>query len=81
MLTKSKYIIVTRDELPVVFSELMKHSDVARHMGGEHNVVSAGFCHIVDNRYTCYGESTSLKMKSRGDVDSRILNVLLGATE
>ena len=81
MFTKSKYIIIGRDEMPIVFPEVLKHSDVARMMGGEQNVTGAGFCHIIDDKYVCYGESTSLNVKSRGQQDSRILNFLLGAAE
>lgn len=81
MFTKSKYIIIGRDEMPIVFPELLKHSDVARQMGGAHNVTGAGFCHITDDKYVCYGESTSLNVKSRQEVDSKILNTLLGAAE
>jgi len=75
---KSKYIIVDSlaPELPVVFTELFTHSDIARSIGGK--VHSAGFCYIENNRYVCYGESVSLKVKSRGEIDSKILNNLLG---
>jgi len=79
MIFKSKYIIVDSlaPELPIVFTELLTHSDVARSIGGK--VHGAGFCHIENNRYVCYGESVSLKVKSRGEADSKILNNLLGA--
>lgn len=77
---KAKYIIIKQGtfEVPLVFSELNQHSDVAYALGGVQNVVGAGFCFIDEDRYQCYGESISCKVKSRGEVDSKILNRLLG---
>ena len=78
---KAKYIVIIPDhfELPMIFSEMMAHSDVTRSLGGE--VVGAGFCHIENDAYTCYGESTSLNIKSRHAVDAEILNKMLGVTD
>lgn len=78
MTIRAKYIIVIAHgmEMPIVFSELMKHTEMA----GNQKVVGAGFCY-VDHKtglYTCYGESTSLNIKSRNAVDEDILNELLG---
>jgi hypothetical protein len=77
---KSKYIIIDAlvSDTPIVFSEILTHADVARAMGGK--VKSAGFCYIQNNQYVCYGESISLKVQSRGADDSKILNLLLGAS-
>lgn len=75
---KAKYLIIKvgNIEQPVVFSELMAHSDVALGIGG--TVVGAGFCYINDlGRYQSYGESVSCRVKSREE-DSDILNRLLG---
>jgi len=74
---KSKYIIVKQGntELPFIFSELSVHNDIARAVGG--TVLGAGFCFISDDRYHCYGESISCKVKSRGHIDENILNSLL----
>jgi hypothetical protein len=89
---RSKYIVIDAavgGMLPVVFSELMSHADVAaalKHVGGG-EIVGAGFCHItnilndrdlIEPHYVCYGESNSLGVKSRGDDDSRVLNKRLG---
>lgn len=77
---KSKYIIVKQGGIttPVVFGDAAKHSDVARGFMPA-VIVGAGFCHInVDGRYDCYGESTSLNIKSNGDADSKLLNTFLG---
>jgi hypothetical protein len=77
---KSKYLVIDTAAgliLPFVFSELLSHDEMAAKFKGE--VIGAGFCYIQDNLYVCYGESISCKVKSRGEVDSRILNKLLGA--
>lgn len=81
MMFKSKYIVVARARVitPIVFSETMGHNEMAAAVRGE--VLGAGFCHINENQYTCHGESVSLKIKSRGEVDSNILNLYLGTKE
>ena len=78
---KSKYIIVEQGGFPIpfVFSDLCTHSDIARAVGG--TVTSAGFCFIDEERYHCYGESVSCKVKSNGDEDSKILNRMLGVDQ
>lgn len=74
---RSKYIVITQGkvELPIVFSELMQHIDVARSLGCR--VVGAGFCEIQDNQYVCYGESISLEIESRLLEDDVVLNRML----
>ena len=54
---KSKYLIIDTGMVvaPVVFTDLLTHADIARSIRGE--VLGAGFCHIQDNLYVCYGES------------------------
>lgn len=81
MYYKSKYIIVDTGQCiaPVVFSELLTHSDVAQALANSSSVLGAGFCYIQDNRYVCYGSSISLGVKSRGEEDSKFLNKYLGA--
>ena len=78
---KCKYIIVKHGstEQPFVFSELSVHSDIARAVGGE--VVGAGFCFIDEDRYCCYGESVSCKVKTRGEKDENVLNRMLGVDQ
>jgi len=79
---KSKYIILETGlipmGLPIVFSDLLTHADVARGIEYSGKVHGAGFCYVVNDRYVCYGESVSLNVKSRGEEDSKILNKLLG---
>lgn len=80
MYYKSKYI-VTEDNVPVVFSELApSHADVARALFPGLKIVGAGFCYIQDNRYVCYGESISLRVTSRDEQDSKVLNRYLGVS-
>lgn len=74
MYYKAKYVIIGHMQVPVVFSDLLGHDEIAHGQP----VVGAGFCYIRDSRYVCYGESVSLKVKSRGDADALILNKLLG---
>lgn len=70
----TKYII-TEDNLPVVFSDLQQHSNVAYALFPGKNIIGAGFVSVAYNGYyECYGESVSLKVQSRGDKDSDILN-------
>jgi hypothetical protein len=77
---KIKYIIVDAGfgtEAPVLFSELLKHSEVAN----GRKVYGAGFVQIHAEEKdgeqvlvaTCYGESTSLDIKSRPEEDSKIV--------
>jgi hypothetical protein len=77
---KVKYIIVVENgiEMPLVFSELMTHANVAHPY--HDRVVSAGFCYSQDDQWTCYGDSFSLKIKSRPE-DSTILTKFLAPKE
>jgi len=82
MFSKAKYIIVANStiELPYVFPELVKHSDLARLVTKDTTltVVGAGFCHVSNTgSYECYGDSSSLGVKSREE-DSDLLNRMLG---
>lgn len=81
MFYKAKYII-SESGLPVVFSELQTHADVAYALFGGAKIIGAGFVHVSSNgEYSCYGESVSLNVKSRGDEDSKLLNKMLGGKQ
>lgn len=81
MFYKAKYII-SETELPMVFSELQTHADVAYAIFGGAKIIGAGFVHVNrEGEYVCYGESVSLRVKSRGDEDSKILNKMLGGKQ
>jgi hypothetical protein len=74
----SKYIIVNNMgiECPIVFSPLLKHSDILV----EGKTVSAGFCFqkkgLGELSYETYGKSVSLNLSSRPE-DAEILNKLI----
>lgn len=77
-MAKTKYIIFRRGVhslSALVFDEHLIHYDVARAIGYE--AISAGFCQIIDDQFRCYGESTSLGIKSRSE-DESILDKLIG---
>jgi hypothetical protein len=78
-----KYIIfdVNGLECPVIFSELLTHSDVRRGFPDYYKIVSAGFCRAGIEADThgnaCavingWGKSVSLKLESRKE-DSALL--------
>lgn len=77
---KAKYIIIDVYDLdlPVIFGEFMKHSDMANCINSKGKVIGAGFVHIDNGKYVCYGESISLGVKSREAIDSNYLNKYLG---
>jgi hypothetical protein len=79
-MSRRKYIIIEAGnlEMPILFSDLQSHAGVAASMTAHAGtVVSAGFWSVnTEGRYTCYGESVSLKIKSRPDADSYLMNQL-----
>ena len=80
---KMKYIIVNGAfdlPTPFVFPETETHADVASRILANHapehrTVISAGFCDVAEDGWHCWGESVSLKVVSRMDVDDRALNI------
>jgi hypothetical protein len=65
---RTKYI-VTKDNVVVVFPDMLQHAEF-KHM----KPISAGFIEIFaddngDVKCDCYGESVSLELKSRPDID------------
>ncbi len=93
---QTKYFIIDTGAfiLPVLFSDLANHAEVARALtGNTSNIVGAGFCELqysdasvidwqaMSPRYVCYGESTSLGIKSRGEKDAKIINKYLGVVD
>ncbi len=72
-----KYIIIDKGgiETPIIFSELLSHSQVKPEYS---KVISAGFCsvNVGENnevKFSCWSGSTSLNSKSRLGVDENIL--------
>ena len=80
MSTYSKYIVINISgvKTPIVFPETSVHSDIADALGGKGRVLGAGFCTVDQDGYHCYGESISLNIKSNYELDSRLLNLMLG---
>lgn len=74
-------------DVPVVFPDLMVHSvmyeAIARGLaeqftpaeGYRVRPLSAGSLASIDNRFECHGDSTSLKLKSRGSKDTHLLRL------
>ncbi|ECE9609608.1 hypothetical protein EW885_20890 [Salmonella enterica subsp. enterica serovar Enteritidis] len=84
-----KYIILRMEgkiprEVPVIFSDLLVHADVARSMTAmikkdisnanitDVRVVSAGFCNTA---VECHGKSDTLNIASR-DIDDIVINTV-----
>lgn len=79
---KMKYIIRAGGHglpCPVMFGDTENHNDIAYRLGGE--IISAGFVDLGDNGVQCYGESISLNIRSRPEIDSKIINVFFGIGE
>ena len=69
---KMKYIIVDHEILgvvPIMFGSSLRH-DLFWHRS---EIIGAGFVEIGDQTVFCYGESESLKIKSRGEEDERVI--------
>lgn len=70
-----KYLLTKQGDL-IVFSDGLSHSEMA----GRRDIVGAGFIRFHDTndaelaRAECYGESVSLKIKSRKEEDEEIIN-------
>ncbi len=74
-------------EFPLIFGSVLSHKGVADHaeniyyreadkrgeIVGDVEPVAAGFFQLHDGGFTCYGESETLKMKSRGTVDDEVI--------
>lgn len=77
MTFKAKYIILN-GMTPIVFPETFGHKDMKFWVASGAECTGAGFCYVADTGYVCYGESTSLRIKSNDSKDSEILNRYLG---
>lgn len=77
MFKDAKYIIVDSavyGEYPIIGPNFINHSDL--HIFCGEKVVSAGFFSIDGDKVSCFGESVSLEVKSRGEEDARLLRKL-----
>jgi len=73
-----KYIVLDgpglMGETFFVFPGALAHSRIANKFGANH-VVSAGFVVVrAGGRFTCFGESLTLGVKSRPEADTELLN-------
>jgi len=81
-MSRLKYIILDdQTESPIIFPNWINHSDMVQ---GYQKVLSAGFLDVVAGaaghlRIACYGESVSLKIKSRPETDSKIIGRLFNS--
>lgn len=76
-----KYVVFKRKdrEFPVLFPDILVHSMVAESLTAKHGPlhgwqpVSAGFLSSLNVPAECHGSSETLKLKSRGDADSKLI--------
>jgi len=76
-MNQMKYIVIeySLGEKIYLFTEADTHSEIARDLCGDiSKIVSAGFVTYVEDNLECYGRSVSLDIKSRGDIDTALLN-------
>jgi len=78
---RMKYIIVDNGAwiAPVLFSEATQHFEMANNVHGE--VISAGYVRFAPRGLECYGESISLGLKSAPEIDSNMINKMLGVSD
>lgn len=79
-----KYIVIedfTGLEFPIIFPDILDHASVAP----DAKVVAAGFCrtalresHGDFHLWSCWGQSVSLGVQSRGDMDEKLIEFLVG---
>ena len=80
----AKYIIYkdTNDlEHAVIFDKIVNHSSIKQALKSsfcyalkDEDFISAGFVELTNLQ--CYGDSFTLKLKSRGDIDTKVMELL-----
>lgn len=80
-MNKMKYIVVDNGmyDTPIIFDEATDHSVMAAAVHGK--VISAGFVVFRPTGLECAGRSVSLKIESAGEVDSKLINKMLGVND
>lgn len=80
-MNRMKYIIVDNGAwfAPILFDEATQHFEMANNVPGK--VISAGFVRFAPRGLECYGESISLGLKSAPEIDSKMINKMLGAPD
>lgn len=70
MYTKSKYVILEHLETVIAFPEWITHTEVFPAA----KKIAAGFFYVKeDNTVVARGESVSLSLKSRGEIDAKLI--------
>lgn len=78
-----KYIMYEwpgKGDVPVLFPAMVKHSVINSMITHEYpgiTPIAAGFVELRASGPVCYGQSTSLKLSSRGDIDSLWVGTML----
>lgn len=69
-----KYIVIKNkgEEVPFIFPDVFYHDKIADKLALG-SVVSAGCVNFNNKDVECYGKSTGLNLKSREDVDSKLI--------
>ena len=79
-----KYIIVEvgpkslRRKLPIMFAQALVHKDMFDMLKGKDStttIISAGFIDSIEIGAECHGKSISLNVKSRGTVDTALIQM------
>ncbi len=81
MFNHAKYLVIDNigGDIPYIFPNHINHANFAMGMHGD--VVSAGFVTIGDSGHiNCFGESISLKKKSRPAEDIYLITKMFGKT-
>ena len=60
--TKQKYVRLEQYNEIIIFPEIIQHSDFI-----SMKPISAGFCYVHSDKVVCFGESISLRLKSKED--------------
>jgi hypothetical protein len=74
------YIIFDFDgsEVVFIFTESFGHHNIADKLKLINKILGAGVINLTDKGVKCYGESTSLHVSSRHDIDAALINKALG---
>lgn len=78
-----KYIIYDNSlfDTPVIFDNARDHSDMAATLNLRQGaILSAGMIRLYNGEVQCYGHSHSLQVKSRPEIDSKLISRMLGVT-
>lgn len=67
-----KYVMFENDDF-IVFPEEIFHIDAASLFPLELRAVSAGFCQVENGKLKCYGDSGTLQLTSRKNIDAAIM--------